>query len=169
MYFSRRYGIPVTESQGGLTHLSPCALGSLPPAHGRVAAEAAGYSHRQSRWRPLLNLDSHQLHRPGRALRSRIDSNGGFIFYVGNVLHASRSGDHSRRIVERLKVTQDNTRNHLRRRWLTLEAWDELFNVLHECTLRFAPLVHHMLYEVCDLRPMGFIGGHLMVLGHGAF
>ena len=41
-----------------------------------------------------------------------------------------------------------------------MEAWDELFNVLHECTLRFAPLVHHMLYEVCDLRPMGFIGGH---------
>ena len=65
--------------------------------------------------------------------------------------------DYERRMVGRLKVTQEN---HLKRKRLLLEAWDEVFQTLHACTLRFAPLLHMMMYEACDLRTQGIIGSH---------
>ena len=78
--------------------------------------------------------------------------------------------DYERRMVDRLKVSQENHRNHLKRKRLLLEAWDEVFQTLHACTLRFAPLLHTMMYEACDLRMQGIIGGRtLMGPGHGAY
>ena len=68
--------------------------------------------------------------------------------------------DHSRRMVDRLKISQDNTRNQLKRRRLLWEAWDELFQTLHKSTKRFAPLLHTMMWESCNLRAAGVVGGH---------
>jgi hypothetical protein len=68
--------------------------------------------------------------------------------------------DYERRRVDRLKVTEENHRNHLKQKQLLLEAWDEVFQTLHACTLRFAPLLHTMMYEACDLRKQGIIGSH---------
>ena len=45
-------------------------------------------------------------------------------------------------MVDRLKISQDNTRNHLKRRRILWEAWDELFQVLNACTKRHARLLH---------------------------
>ena len=64
-------------------------------------------------------------------------------------------------MVDRLKITQDNTRTQLKRRRMLWEAWDELFQVLHACTKRTAPLLHTMMWESCNLRPLGVAGGHL--------
>ena len=63
--------------------------------------------------------------------------------------------DYERRMVDRLKISQDNARNHLKRRRILWEAWDELFQVLHACTKRHAPLLHTMMWESCNLRAMG--------------
>ena len=68
--------------------------------------------------------------------------------------------DYERRMVDRLKVTEENHRNHLKQKPLLLEARDEVFQTLHACTLRFAPLLHMMKYEACDLRTQGIIGSH---------
>ena len=68
--------------------------------------------------------------------------------------------EYERRMVDRLKITQDNTRNHLKRRRLLWEAWDELFQILHACTKRLAPLLHTMMWKSCNLRAMGVLGGH---------
>ena len=63
-------------------------------------------------------------------------------------------------MVDRLKISQDNTRNHLKRRRLLWEAWDQLFQILHASTKRLAPLLHTMMWESCNLRAMGVVGGH---------
>ena len=68
--------------------------------------------------------------------------------------------DYERRMVDRLKVAQENQRNHLKRKRLLLEAWDEVFQTLHACTLQFAPLLHTMMYDACDLRKQGIVGSH---------
>ena len=73
-------------------------------------------------------------------------------------------------MVERLKISQDNTRNHLKRRRILWEAWDELFQVLHACTKRHAPLLHTMMWESCNIRATGVLGGHFMMAhSHGAY
>ena len=36
--------------------------------------------------------------------------------------------DYERRTVDRLKVTQENTKNHHKRRRIMLESWDEVFH-----------------------------------------
>ena len=53
---------------------------------------------------------------------------------------------------DRLKLTQENTKNHLKRRRIMLESWDEVFHMLHACTKRCAPLLHQTMYEACDMR-----------------
>jgi hypothetical protein len=68
--------------------------------------------------------------------------------------------DFERRMVDRLKISQDNTRNHLKRRRLLWEAWDQLFQILHASTKRLAPLLHTMMWESCNLRAMEVLGGH---------
>ena len=68
--------------------------------------------------------------------------------------------DYERRMVDRRKVSQENQRNHLKRKRLLIEAWDEVCQTLHAWTLRFAPLLHTMMYEACDLRKQGIIGSH---------
>ena len=68
--------------------------------------------------------------------------------------------EYERRMVDRLKISQENTRNHLKRRRMLWEAWDELFQILHASTKRLAPLLHTMMWESCNLRAMGVLGGH---------
>ena len=68
--------------------------------------------------------------------------------------------DYERRMVDRLKLTQENTKNHLKRRRIMLESWDEVFHMLHACTKRCAPLLHQTMYEACDMRNQGIIGAH---------
>ena len=70
--------------------------------------------------------------------------------------------DYERRMVDRLKISHYNSRNHLKRsrRRILWEAWDELFQVIRACTKRHAPLLHTMMWESCNLRAMGVLGGH---------
>ena len=78
--------------------------------------------------------------------------------------------DYERRMVDRLKVSQENQRNHLKRKRLLLEAWDEVFQTLHACTLRFASLLHTMMYEACDTcESKVLLGRTLMGPRHGAY
>ena len=68
--------------------------------------------------------------------------------------------DYERRMVDRMKVAQENQRNELKRKRLLLEAWDEVFQTLHACTMQFAPLLHTMMYDACDMRKQGIVGSH---------
>ena len=38
-------------------------------------------------------------------------------------------------------------KNHLKRRRIMLESWDEISHMLHACTKRFAPLLHQTMYD----------------------
>ena len=68
--------------------------------------------------------------------------------------------EHERRNSERMKARMGNNLNDQKRKRITLQAWNQLFSLLHECSVKNAPMLAQLLFSVCDMSQFGLPQGN---------